>query len=73
MTTKREKARQKYKARYGYAPSTDSALTSFMATMSASDFSGCSDYGSSYSSSYDSGSCYSDSGSSFSDGGSCSF
>ncbi|ASR75947.1 hypothetical protein J4U02_gp099 [Mycobacterium phage Aziz] len=81
MTTRREKARQKYKARYGSAPSSDSTLSNFMATMAASEFYGCSDYisgssydsGSSYSPSYDSGSSYSDSGSSSFDGGSCSF
>ncbi|QSM01138.1 hypothetical protein SEA_NANOSMITE_93 [Mycobacterium phage Nanosmite] len=74
MATKKQRAREKYKARYGYEPSTDSALISFMATMPASDFSGCSDYSSYSPSSYDSGSSYSsfDSGSSF-DGGSCSF
>lgn len=65
----RSKARDKYRARYGYAPSSDSVLDSFINTLSAYDVSSISD-----SSSYgDSSSCYSDSGSSYTDTSSCSF
>lgn len=66
----RNKARDKYRARHGYAPSSEAALDSFINSLSAYDVSSISD-----SSSYgDSGSsCYSDSGSSYTDTSSCSF
>ncbi|QUU29288.1 hypothetical protein SEA_SLIMJIMMY_87 [Mycobacterium phage SlimJimmy] len=76
MATKKQRARQKYRDRYGRDPQSDAQLATFMATLPTSAYIGCSDFSSS--SSYDSGcsSSYSssfDSGSSFSDGGCSSF
>ncbi|QNJ56898.1 hypothetical protein SEA_REINDEER_88 [Mycobacterium phage Reindeer] len=67
MATKKQRARQKYRDRYGRDPQSDAQLTTFMATLPTSAYIGCSDF-----SSYSDSSSF-DSGSSFSDGGSCSF
>jgi hypothetical protein len=76
MTKKvdRDKAKRKYQARYGYAPSDDTALTNFIAGLTHSDYNSvCADTSSSSgwdaggSSSCDSGS----SGSSCGGGGGC--
>ncbi|AER26131.1 hypothetical protein SSEA_SKINNY_92 [Mycobacterium phage Skinny] len=63
MATKKQRARQKYRDRYGRDPQSDAQLATFMATLPTSAFIGCSDFSSS--SSFDSGSSF--------DGGSCSF
>lgn len=69
----RTKAREKFRARHGYSPSSDSVLDTFINGLTSYEVSSISDTSSSYGDS--SGSCYSDSGSSYSSdsSSSCSF